>query len=40
MENLREIVEKHITQDIELLSVKIDPNSSFIKIGGFMASPP
>ena len=32
MENLREIIEKHITQDIELLSVKIDSNSSFIKI--------
>ncbi len=32
MENLREIIEKHITQDIELLSVKIDLNSSFIKI--------
>ena len=24
MENLREIIEKHITQDIGLLSVKID----------------
>ena len=32
MENLREIIEKHITQDIELLSVKIDSSSSFIKI--------
>ena len=32
MENLREIIEKHITQDIELLSVKFDSNSSFIKI--------
>ena len=32
MEDLREIIEKHITQDIELLSVKIDSNSSFIKI--------
>ena len=32
MENLREIIEKHITKDIELLSVKIDSNSSFIKI--------
>ena len=32
MENLREIIEKHITEDIELLSVKIDSNSSFIKI--------
>ena len=32
MENLRQIIEKHITQDIELLSVKIDSNSSFIKI--------
>ena len=32
MENLREIIEKHIAQDIELLSVKIDSNSSFIKI--------
>ena len=32
MENLREIIEKYITQDIELLSVKIDSNSSFIKI--------
>ena len=32
MEKLREIIEKHITQDIELLSVKIDSNSSFIKI--------
>lgn len=32
MENLREIIEKHITQDIELLSVKIDSSSSFIKV--------
>ena len=32
MENLREIIEKYITQDIELLSVKIDPSSSFIKV--------
>ena len=32
MENLREIIEKHITQDIELLSLKIDSSSSFIKI--------
>ena len=33
MENLKEIIEKHITQDIELLSVKIDSSSSFIKVG-------
>ena len=32
MENLREIIEKHITQDMELLSVKIDSSSSFIKV--------
>ena len=32
MENLREIIEKYITQDIELLSVKIDSSSSFIKV--------
>ena len=32
MENLREIIEKHITQDIELLSVKIDSSLSFIKV--------
>ena len=32
MENLREIIETHITQDIELLSVKIDSSSSFIKV--------
>ena len=32
MENLREIIEKHITQDMELLSVKIDSSLSFIKV--------
>ena len=32
MENLRKIIEKHITHDIELLSVKIDSSSSFIKV--------
>ena len=32
MENLREIIEKHIAEDIELLSVKIDSSSSFIKV--------
>jgi ribosome maturation factor RimP len=32
MENLREIIEKHITQDIELLSVKIDSSLRFIKV--------
>ena len=32
MEEIREIIEMHIAPDIELLSVKIDSNSSFIKV--------
>ena len=32
MENLKEIIKTHIPKDIEMLSLKIDSRSSFIKI--------
>ena len=32
MENLKEIIKTHIPKDIELLSLKIDSRSSFIKV--------
>ena len=32
MDNLRQIIETHISKDIEILSVKFDSRSSFIKV--------